>query len=190
MAPELKPGDIVAFLGRGFESALINVCTYGIPFWGISHVGIIGEYKNELLLFESTTLCDIPCLIQGKPFKGTQACHLEDRLQSYGGKVWHYPLHRRLFDFEATRLNRFLFDHVGVPYDREGAMRAGGNLWNWFASFLYGEDLKLLFCSELCTAAYHTIGLIRTDNVSAWSPNRFVRYGRRERILMKPRRLK
>ena len=190
MAPELKPGDVIGFSGRGYQSVAINILTYGIPHWSISHVGILGQHKGKLLLFESTTLTDIPCVIQGKSVQGTQACHLEDRLKSYAGRAWHYPLYRKLFAFECKRLNDFLVDHIGVPYDREGAIRAGGSLWSWVKSFFYPENLDFIFCSEFCAAAHRDIGLLRTDNASSWNPNSFVRHERGVRILAKPWRLK
>ena len=187
--PEPKAGDIIGFSGDSWPSALINILTYGTPFWGISHVGIIGEHKGELLLFESTTLTDIPCVIQGMPFKGTQAVRLEDRLKQYSGRAWHYPIYRPLF-VEAKRLNQFLVDHIGIDYDYIGAVRAGGKAWSWFESLLHEEDLSFIFCSELCAAAHREVGLLRTDNVSRWNPNRFIRHERREKILRKPWRLK
>ena len=168
---------------------MINILTYGIPWWNISHVGIIGEHKGELLLFESTTLSDVPCVIQGKPFKGTQAVRLSDRLERYSGRAWHYPLYRPLFDAEAERLNDFLRDNIGIAYDYIGAVRAGGIGWSWFESLLHDEDLSFIFCSELVAAAHALIGLLQTDNISRWNPNRLIRHQRWAGILRKPRRL-
>jgi hypothetical protein len=188
--PEVIPGDIIAFSGRKLHSYIINFFTYGTPWSGASHVGIIGEHAGELLLFESTTLSNIPCVIQGKPFKGTQAVHLDERLATYRGRAYHYPLYRRLYDAESDRLNQFLIDHIAIPYDAIGAIRAGGAAWSWFESCLHHEDLGSIFCSELCAAAHRDIGMLRTDNVSRWNPNRFIRRERRENILVKPWRLK
>ena len=67
---------------------------------------------------------------------------------------------------------------------------SAGKAWSWFESLLHEEDLGHIFCSELCAAAHREIGMLRTDNVSRWNPNRFVRYERWERILAKPWRLK
>jgi len=187
---EIKVGDLIAFSGRSWKSAVINLCSYGIPWWSASHVGIIGEYQGELLLFESTTLSNIPCVIQGKPFKGTQACRLEDRIASYAGSIWHYPLYRDLFDAEFERLNKFLIDHIGILYDHIGAIRSGGAAWSWFESYIHDENLDSIFCSEYCAAAHCDIGMLRTGHVSRWNPNRLIRYERWERILVKPRRLK
>ena len=187
---KLKPGDIIAYSGKSFPSFVVNLCSYGIPWLHASHVGIIGEYKSELLIFESTTLSNVPCVIQGRPFKGTQAVRLKDRLATYNGRVYHYPLYRPLFDAENKRLTEFLTAHIGIAYDLVGALRSGGAALSWFESWLRKEDLGLIFCSELCAAAHRNIGMLRTDNVSRWNPNRFIRYERRENILVKPWRLK
>jgi hypothetical protein len=188
--PEIKVGDIIGFSGYGWKSVLINVCSYGIPWWNLSHIGIIGEYEGELLLFESTTLSNLPCVIQGKSFQGTQACRLNDRVAAYLGSAWHYPLYRSLFGAEADRLNKFLIEHLGIQYDHIGAIRSGGAAWSWLESHLHSENLDSIFCSEYCAAAHRDIGLIQTDHVSRWNPNRFVRHERGEKILVKPWRLK
>ena len=71
---DLKAGDVIGFSGQSWISFLINIGTYGIPFWGISHVGIMAHAPDgRLLLFESTTLEDMPCEIGGECFNGTQA---------------------------------------------------------------------------------------------------------------------
>ena len=186
---EYKVGDIVGFSGFGRHSILVNLVTYGLPFWNISHVGIIGEYDGEKLLFESTTLSNIPCAVQKKPFRGVQAVKLEDRLTYYNGRAWYYPLYRQLYNAEANRLNKFLISKIGIPYDQVGGMRSAGVGLSWLESKLHVEDLSSLFCSELIAASHRRIGLLRTDNASRWSPNKLVRYERRERTLLRPRRI-
>lgn len=187
---EWKTGDIVAFSGFGRTSVIVNLVTYGIPYWSASHVGIIGEHGGEQLLFESTTLSNIPCVIQERSFQGVQAVHLEDRVLSYDGRAWLYPIYRPLFGFEADRLNEFLHQQVGVPYDMVGGMRSAGVGLSWIESRLRGEDLELLFCSELVAAAHNLIGLLQTENSSRWSPNKLIRHERRARTLRRPRRLR
>ena len=73
--------------------------------------------------------------------------------------------------------------------DRAFAQATAERRLEGFASFLE-EDVTTIFCSEWCCAAHTAIGLFRTDNVSRWNPNRFVRTERRQGILLKPRRLK
>lgn len=188
--PFLRSGDIIGFSGDSWLSAGINLGTYGIPFWGLSHLGIIGELDGRCVLFESTTLSDLPCLIQGKKVDGTQAHEIIKCLEAYKGKVWHYPLSRLLYPFEKNRLNEFLWKHVGKSYDMIGAFRTGGVGFSWLEGKLRREDLSSLFCSEYCVAAHRCIGIFKTGNVSRWNPNRFVRAERRKGILKKPTRIK
>ena len=95
---EIKAGDIIGFSGDSWISTLVNIATYGIPFWGLSHVGIMGHADDgRLMLFESTQLDDLPCEITGEVFLGTQAHQLEHVVKVYKGKVWHYPLYRPLY---------------------------------------------------------------------------------------------
>ena len=86
---DFKLGDVIGFSGDGGISFTVNILSYGIPWISISHLGILGEHEGELLLFESTTLSNIPCRIQDKPVKGVQAVRLEDRVREYDGKVFH-----------------------------------------------------------------------------------------------------
>ena len=187
---EIKIGDIIAFSGFGRKSVIVNLVTFGWPFWYASHVGIIGEYNGEQLLFESTTLSNLPCVIQEKPFKGVQAVRLTDRINSYNGRVYHYPIYRPLFGFETERLNEFLLDKVGTPYDLHGGVRSATHGLSWLESRFKGEDLNYIFCSELVAAAHARIGLLQTSSASRWNPNRLVRYERRTGILKRARRLK
>jgi hypothetical protein len=188
----LKAGDIIGFSGRSWISAAINIATYGIPLWGISHVGILANCPDgKLRLFESTTLDgDIPCEITGKPICGTQAHALDFILGHYDGKAYHYPLYRPLYPNEDERLTEFLIDTIGVPYDVLGAFRSAGVGLSWIESLFREQDLTSIFCSEMVAAAYATVGLFATDNVSRWNPNRLVWRLRRAGILLRSRRLK
>jgi hypothetical protein len=179
-------GDLIGFSGHDWLSAGINLGTYGIPGLSLSHVGIIGEHHGKIVLFESTTLSKLPCLVQGKVVSGAQVHDIADRLDSYRGRAWHYPLYRSLFPHERRALNQFLFAHVGRPYDAIGAFRSAGIGFSLVESMLRRADLGSLFCSEWCAAAHATIGLFPTGNVSRWNPNRLVRAEQRAGIL-KPR---
>ncbi len=189
---EIEAGDIIGFSGRSWLSAGINIATYGIPLWGISHVGVMAHATDgRLLIFESTSLDgDIPCEITGKPICGTQAHVLDFILGHYRGKAWHYPLYRPLYVNEDERLTEFLMDTIGVPYDMMGAFRSAGVGLSWIESLFREQNLASIFCSEWVAAAYAVTGLHPTDNVSRWNPNRLCRHLRGHNILCKPRRLK
>lgn len=191
-AYDIKPGDIIGFSGRNWLSAGINVATYGVPLWSLSHVGIVGEVKvgGRLLLFESTTLNgDWPCLVTGKKICGTQAHSAEFIVGQYQGGAWHYPFYRKLYTHERVRLNRFLLDSIGTEYDVKGALRAGGLAFAVLEALFREQSAQTLFCSEWAAAAHQTIGTLQTANFSRWSPNHLCRYMRRMGLLYKPKRL-
>lgn len=190
---DFKAGDIIGFSGRGLCSAVINLTTYGLPFFGISHVGIIARNPSnlrELLLYESMVNTNMPCTIQKGMVTGTQAHNLNASIESYNGKVWHYPLYRFLNKKECWALTSFLVEHIGSDYDTIGAIRAGGVAFSWLESKFRKQDLSSIFCSEYCAAAHQRIGILGTNHVSKWSPNGLVRVERRWGILRQPVRLK
>ena len=186
----VQPGDIIGFSGTHWQSLFINCVTYGIPYWSISHVGIIGEHDGRLLIFESTTTNSVPCEVTGKYIAGSQAHSIQHHIDHYQGRLWHYPLTRSLYHHELKRLTKFLHATIGLSYDNIGAYRAGGVGFSWLESQLREADLHSLFCSEWCAAAHAEIGLFATDNGARWSPNLLCRTERRKGILKRPRRIK
>lgn len=188
---DIKAGDVIAFSGNAWISALVNIGTYGIPFWSVSHVGIMAHADDgRLLLFESTSLEGCPCEIYGEDFCGTQAHTLDKILKVYDGKIWHYPLYRPLYENEDKRLTEFLMATLHMPYDAMGAFRSAGVGLSWIESCFREQDLHLIFCSEWDAAALSYTGICPTTDASRWNPNRFCRRLRRREILCKPRRMK
>lgn len=179
----LQDGDLVTFSAYTALGVGINLATYGVPFFGASHIAIVGTYDRKKVLFESTTLNDVPCLIQGERVSGVQATDFDDRTRNYRGKVFHHPLSVPLTRVEKQRLNRFLLSHIGKDYDAIGAFRSGGIAWSWIESKLRRADLTSLFCSEYCAAAHKKLNRLETKNVSRWSPNAFIRRQRRDKIV-------
>jgi len=185
----VKPGDIIGFSGRSLRSDGINLVTGGIPRWGISHVGIVGNHNDSRYVFESTE-DNQECSVLSESFQGVQAHFLSDILAGYDGRVWHYSLYRRLYQHEERRLSVFLHGQLGVPYDKAGAIQSGGLLWGLANSLLRGESLGEMFCSEVCAAAESRIGIFATTNASRWNPNKLIRTMRRAGLLHKRVRLK
>ena len=186
----VKPGDVIGFSGRGWASALINVGTYGIPFFGLSHVGIMARVPDgRLLLFESTSLSDLPCVLSGESFVGTQAHELREAVAAYPGKAYLYPLYRPLYRNEDGRLTQFLMETVHTPYDLMGAFRSAGVGISWIESLFREQDLTSIFCSEWIASALSIIGVFPTSNASRWSPNKLVRHLRWNDVLLKSQRL-
>lgn len=188
--PNLRPGDIIAFSGYNWQSYFINAVTYGVPLFSVSHVGIMAEHANALMLFESTTNTQHPCAIRRQYVRGTQAHFIEDRMATYDGKIWVYPLVKALRRNERHRLSKYLLGTLGRPYDSLGATRSGAKVWAILQSMLHKESVAALFCSEWVADALRHIERFDTDHVGKWNPNSLVREARRRGIVGKPVRLK
>lgn len=162
---EIKEGDCLGFSSWDWTGFIINVGTFGIPFFDLSHIGIVSNLDGKEVLFESTTLYDEPCLVQKKSVSGVQVHNIQERINSYKGRVYHLPL---LEDIDTVKLQKYLMDQVGKTYDMIGAFRSASLV---IEKFLNPEELNNIFCSELCAAAYQDQEIFRTRYVSCWSPN-------------------
>ena len=186
----LTDGDVVGFSGCGFVSDSINVGTYGIPRWNLSHVGIISSYRGNRYLFESTTTNKgVPCEILGKPISGVQAHRLTDILRR-PGKVWKYPLAETLSCQHKQVLLLRLLSYLGTPYDYKGAARTGGFLLRLIEGSLHNQDISQFFCSELVAIALTEVGSASIINASGQSPNSLVRRLKRRGICKSRVRIK
>lgn len=175
---DLVPGDLLLFSGRGLESRWIAAVTCS-PFQWLfgrtsSHIAICARDQNgRVLVYESTTLCDLACEISGKKTQGTQAHLPDDRIRSYDGKIWRLRLAPRLAltEPESLRLTDFLLSEIGRPYDYEGAMISATR---WLRTCeLVRPTMQKLFCSYYVMAALKDIGKVDKDlNPRAYSPAR------------------
>lgn len=186
----LKPGDIVGFLGNHWQSQAINILSCGIPFWGLSHIGIVAEHKGQPYIFESTIDDNVLCDIMGSPISGVQAHEVTKRVLSYDGKVWRYPLYRNLYRYECDRLTGFLVGELGKSYDVTGMFSAGGFVWSHVWRMFTRQDFSEFWCSELVAAAIQQTGLLPISHASWYSPNRLTYKLRRKGLLQRPERLK
>jgi hypothetical protein len=191
----MNPGDIIAFSGANFVSDFLNVVTYGIPRFSISHVAIVADYgvaeMRSQLIFESTTINSSPCEIRGIATRGAQAQFLNTRLLSYEGVIWHYPLIKSLSEAESETLTGYLVPMLGTPYGEVAAFRSGGLGFSWLEQKIHGPaNLSSIFCSEWVAGAHKAVGILATDNIGKWNPNRLIRHERHYGILGSPTRLK
>ncbi|MCP4338005.1 MAG: hypothetical protein GY799_03775, partial [Desulfobulbaceae bacterium] len=84
---QMKPGDVIAFGGKGHFSEIIKFATFST----VSHVGVMLQTKvvedgsdrffNQII--ESTSL---------NGFNGVNISRFSDRLNSYDGDLWWLPL--------------------------------------------------------------------------------------------------
>jgi hypothetical protein len=188
----IAPGHVLGFSGKGYKSTVVKLCTYAGPINGLSHVAVVANSRDgELLVFESTSLSTIPCVLQNKLVKGVQAHYLEHVLADKGNRaIYHYPLYRPLYCFEDVRLTEFLMSMLGVPYNMPGALRAAGVGLSWIESFIHPTMLTHLFCSELIAAALSYVGIWPTTMADRWNPALLCRVMRTQGVLRKPRRLR
>lgn len=172
---QFLPGDLLSFSGYNLAGLVINLGSYGIPFFGLSHIGIAAEYLGKVRLFESTSLNNTPCLIQGKNVSGSQIQNIDTRIKAYPGMVKRIPIKKKLTNSESRRLTEYLIKNIGHPYDYLGAERSGGKLWAQLHRFFHEESGESLFCSEWVALALRQIDVFRTGNASSWNPNSLYR---------------
>lgn len=170
---EPKPGDVIAFSGKYWDSYFINLVTYGVPGFSVSHVGIVGD--GGTMLYEATA---------------GDGVHVRPLLPlNYKGKIWHYPLAEPLRSFERRKLQRLLTVELGKPYDAVGAFRAGAKFWASLMARWHRQTENALFCSEYVARALNGVGRFDTRNTSCWSPNALIREGWKRGIFLEPYRL-
>lgn len=170
----MKPGDVIAFSGKGHFSEIIKWATFS----SVSHVGVIlqsqlreddtDRFFNQII--ESTSL---------NGFSGVMASRFSDRLSAYEGDIWWLPLatdmrkdksmHKRFFDF------LFRQAEDAIPYDMPQAVKSAidalddlpfgkhGPMYN-------GEDFSRFFCSELVAAGLEAAEVVTTVNASEVTP--------------------
>lgn len=184
----LEEGDIIGFRGRGPLSWMVNWGTWGGPR-GISHIAIVGRDilgagrdPTQILIYESTSLCKVPCHYQRTRTEGVQAHHPRRRIPTYKGKVTTYRLMTPLCLHEKRQLGEFLYGHIGTQYDSIGAFRTR-SLGFWERWLYPRPNLEALFCSEYVAAALKDLGRVAIGNPSHWNPNRLLRYLLRENVV-------
>jgi len=192
---KMKPGDVIAFGGKGNFSEIIKWATRS----GVSHVGVIMQSKmivdgnvqpgffNQII--ESTSL---------NGFSGVMISRLSDSVKRYDGEIWWLPLstaaHKKL---KFKKFFDWCLHQKGKPYDTPQAVKSaldtldqvpviGGATYNV-------EDFSRFFCSELVAAALKKGGVIKRINSAEVTPIDLCRFnlysgqycqlkGRRKRI--------
>jgi hypothetical protein len=173
---KMLPGDMLSFSGKGFVSELIKLRT-GSP---ISHVaGVYGNYDSipgqppQVLIMESTSICDQPDAISGEVIKGVQMHSLQTRAAMYEGDIFWHQLKHPLRDDQWERMTQWLNEKHSkkTKYDTRQAIMSVID-WVDVFGFASEKDFSELFCSELIAAWYQKGGLISEEyNPSEMEPN-------------------
>lgn len=144
-----EPGDVLLWGGTNWQSRLIQLgtCSWKQLWRGqwISHIGIIGHYGVYPLHWESTTLCPLPCVAQGKVVNGVQCHDPYKEIADYDGRVWVLKMRRPLKRWQQDKLAELLLGYLGKSYDTSSALIAGTT---WLKR-LADPDPADQFCSEL-----------------------------------------
>lgn len=172
--PQMRPGDVIAFGGKGHFSEIIKFATFS----EVSHVGVIlqtratddetGRFFNQII--ESTSLND---------FNGVVISRFSDRLETYKGEVWWLPLSSEIREikFNQTEFFNFLFDKAKrrVEYDMPQAIKSAIDALDDLPFGLHGpgynrEDFSKFFCSELVAAGLEKAGSVGEVNTAEVTP--------------------
>lgn len=149
----LGTGDIVLFSGRGAISAAIKVGSQSR--W--SHVGMIvrDDLLDMVLLWESTTLVNVPDVVDDLPVKGVQVVSFSRRVEAYDGDMAVRRLQGVRTPAMIDGFRRAREEFHRKPYEQRLIALALAALPGTVPS-----DLSSLFCSEVVWATYQHMGLI------------------------------
>lgn len=154
---QIRPGDIIAFSGKGLVSWVIKWKTKS----PVSHVGIVLRNAGRVKIIESTTL------VTGEK-DGVAIRPLSERIETFEGPVWWLKLRSDIREnLDAVRMYKFLMDQVGKEYDTWQAVMSALLWWTF-------ESDKSMFCSELCCRGLE-VGGVWSGNASEKTPADVVR---------------
>lgn len=177
---QMKPGDVIAFSGKGNFSDIIKWATRS----AVSHVGVIAEVQLRLegaplpagldrivQVLESTTLTHR----DGQTIAGVQSNRLSTHIEYYDGNIWWLPLSEEIRKkLDLTKFTSFLFNQVGKAYDMPQAIASALDLGDQFTPegvlTHNREDCSRFFCSELVAKALEIGGAIDHLNASEVTP--------------------
>lgn len=146
---EPQPGDVLAFSGRGPVAWLIHLATLS----RYAHVAVVAEHEGQCALFESTSLSDSPCIVQGKRVSGPQVHLVRERIRTAGCRVWLARPFWPLIEWESRMLSQWLLAQMGKGYDFRDAAKSASKIMKR----LKAGDESATMCSELCIRAFQTI---------------------------------
>lgn len=185
-----RAGDVILFRGEGPLSMAIALGTCLPSQWvagcAPSHVGVVADYRDRPMLFESTTLCNLDCEILKRPVKGVQCHDIGKRLAFYRGRAWVMrvsddwaPLTR----FQSERLTRFCVENVGAEYDFDGLPR---NIFEHLFTFLRPPKRHTVCSRFVSRAEVHASLVAKSVVPDGISPGYIARQWPRTEIFMPP----
>lgn len=177
LAPEMKTGDIMLFNGQYSGSKLIEI----IEFSQWSHIGIIVRLDefDEPLIWEATSLTNIPDVIFNDQKKGVKLVKLRDRMAHYGDELKKYEnanfAYRKMNVERTPKLNEQVLElnqqYHGIedPSFKEMA-------WDVIQGRIFRKSVPLdkFFCSEFVAEMFLKLGFIDDKKpINAYMPSDF-----------------
>lgn len=182
LAPLMDTGDIMLFNGKYSGSKFIEFLEGSQ--W--SHVGMIVRLEgyDQPLIFEATSLTNIPDAVFKDQKTGIKIVDLKSRLEHYGDDLEKYEeanfAYKRLnvqrTDEMRQKVNELIHSMHAIPDPGFWEM-----VWNvLIGRFLHiGVKLNKYFCSEFVAEAYVALGLLSNDKpINGYIPSDFSDKGR------------
>lgn len=187
-----RPGDLLLFRGANWRSRAIALGTNWPSQWAggcaPSHVAVVADYKGCRRLFESTTLCDLPCLIQSRKIKGVQCHSVTERVEKYAGKVWQMRPAEPLSGWQRQKLADWCRDQVGSTYDFDSLLVTGTILRR--LTFIRPRPHATI-CSRYVMQALRAASIVNGEWApSEWTPAKIARRLPHDELYSWPVRLK
>lgn len=169
---QMRPGDVIAFSGKGEFSEIIKWATRS----QVSHVGVI--LQSKLLIDGDPQLGFFNQVIESATingFSGVTISRLSDRIDTYDGDIWWLPLSeksrnklnfKKFYDF-LLHQNRKEYD---IPQAMKSALDALDRVPLLGKATYNVEDLSRFFCSELVAAGLEAGGVVGSINASEVTP--------------------
>ena len=176
---EIRPGDVIAFGGKGGFAGVIKWATVGT----VNHVAVVlpsdppleGETDSEsppqqaqsIHIIESTSALDkVP---------GVNIRELDERVEGHQGEVWWLPLSQSTRQkLDLDNFHSFLHQQVGKGYDSVQALKSAPDFVEEVPLLSRvtrsEEDFSRFFCSELVAAGLEAGGAIGSLNCSEVTP--------------------
>lgn len=177
LVPEMKTGDLMLFNGQYKGSKIIEICEFSQ--W--SHVGMIVKLDDidEPLIWEATSLTNIPDVIYGDQIRGVKMVSLRDRMAHYGDDLEKYQdanFAYRKMDVERTpELNQQVLE-LNKQYHGIEDPSFWQMVWDVILGRVFRKSVPLdkFFCSEFVAEMYLKLGFINDKKpINAYMPSDF-----------------
>ena len=177
LAPEMKTGDIMLFNGQYEGSKFIEILE--LSQW--SHVGIIVKLDDsqEPLIWEATSLTNIPDAIFHDQITGVKLVSLRERMEHYGDDLEKYEdanfAYRKMNIERTSALNEQVLqlnqEYHGVEDPSFWEM-----IWDVIQGRIFRKSIPLdkFFCSEFVAEMFLKLGWIDDKKpINAYMPSDF-----------------